>query len=122
MSFCGEVVHVSYDRNGAHIRLNLFEKKDLLNNVKVSVEHKACISLHYWKGYDYEKNLADQIRSLAKGDVINITVDRYKGFLSRVEEEISISNRTLEDYEALDETEDLLTWKKSGIGEICEHH
>lgn len=109
MMFCGEVEHVNYDRNGAHIRLNLFEKRGLLSNVKVKVEHKACISLRYWNGYDYEKKLADQIRALAKGDVIAICINKYKGFLGRVEEEISISNHTLENYEILDEAGDLLT-------------
>lgn len=122
MMFCGEVEHVNYDRNGAHIRLNLFEKRDLLNGVKVSVEHKSCISLHYWKGYDYEKKLADQIRSLVKGDVVDIRIDKYKGLWGRQEEEISISNQTLEGYEALNETDDLLSWKLSGIGEVIEHH
>lgn len=120
MMFRGEVEHVSYDRDGAHIRLNLFEKKDLLNNVKLNVEHKACISLHYWNGYDYEKKLADQIRSLVKGDVISISIEKSKGFLGREEVEISICNHSLEDYEVLDDAEDLLAWKKSGIGEICE--
>ena len=121
MMFCGEVEHVNYDRNGAPIRLNLSEKKDLLNDVKVEVEHKACISLHYWNGYDYEKKLADQIRALAKGDIIAVCINKYKGFLGRVDEEIFISNHTLENYEVLDEAGDLLTWKKSGIGEVIEH-
>lgn len=121
MMFCGNVEHVNYDRNGAHIRLDLFEKRDLLNGVKVEVEHKACISLRHWSGYDYDDELASQVRSLVKGDVIAVCIDRYKGFLGRVDEKISIRNHTLEDYEPLDETEDLLAWKKSGIGEMSEH-
>ena len=107
MVFCGEIEHVNYDRNGAHLRLNLLEKKDLLNNVEVSTEHKASLSLPYWNGYDYEKKLSDQIRSLVKGDVVTITINRYKGFLGREEEEISIRNYTLETYEALEKSDDL---------------
>ena len=106
MRFLGTVEHVNYDRNGAHIRLNLLQKEDVLKKVKVQVEHRASLSLHYWQGYDYESNLADQIRSLAIGDSITVCVDKYKGFFARVEEKVVIYNHTLEDYEDLDASDD----------------
>lgn len=80
IKFSGRVTHVNYDRNGAHIRLKLAKKEDILHDISVETDHESYINIPYWEGRDFDLEIAGSIRSLAKNDIVCIVVTRVGGW------------------------------------------
>ena len=121
LKFCGTVEHVCADRNGAHIRLSVYRKYDLINGVNIDVNHKLCADIDYWNGYDYESKTAGIIRSLKEGDHVAVFIEKSKGFFGNIEEKIKVENYTIEGYEHLSEAEDLSAFKNPESDAVHEY-
>lgn len=101
LKVCGTIEYVNADRNGAHIRLSVFKKSDLLNNVCSNVSERCSLDLGYWNGYDYESRMAIVIRSLREGDTVELSIEKSKGLFNNVEESVEVRNLTIEGYKKL---------------------
>ena len=96
LKFYGTVTLVNYDRNGAHIRLKLAKKEDILRGIVVEEEQDSYVNIPYWDGRDFESDIACAILSLAIDDTICITVEKSSGWF-HTHTSYSITNISLKD-------------------------
>ena len=101
LKFYGTVTLVNNDSYGAHIRLKLAKKEDLIRGTYVETDHESYIDIPYWYGHDFEYETACAIRSLAIGDNICITAEKSSG-LFHTHTIYSITNFSLEDMDCID--------------------